>query len=262
MNIQREVRKMAEEIVSLHKDEVEYLCKSLNIKTEDVIQAWVIWDTGVNEYDNSVYSSNATRVAMHLHNYIKGNWHDKRQQKVLEFMEEIEPKNIAEIGFGTPQRYVSEYVLKNNIRLTLLDFDDESLSFAKYFLDTKSNSWKEGVTLRKYDMNTKEEIRDYDLYVFQDSIEHAEKPTEYLNKVSSQAKPGSYFIFCIPIEVDKAVPEHNMFWRDTEHTLSWIKESGLSVKKYFEIQMNPELDLFAKFLHPDFKEVLILAQKA
>lgn len=261
MIIQREIKTIAEEIIHLHKDEVDYLCKSLHISTEDVIQAWVIWDTGINEYDNSVYSSNATRVAMHLHNYIQGNWHDKRQQMVLELIQEIKPKNIAEIGFGTPQRYVTEYVLKNNTQLSLLDFDDESLIFAKYFLDTKSDSWKKNITLRKYNMNSEKKVENCDLYIFQDSIEHAESPTEYLHKVVSEAQVSSYFILCIPIEVDKGVPEHNMFWKDAIHALDWVKESGLSIKKYVEIEMNPDLDLFAKFLHPDFKELLVLAQK-
>ncbi len=260
MDVEENIKQIARKVIDLNKVDIESLCNTLHASVEDVIKAWVVWDTGINEYGNEIYSSDAMRVAMHLHNYIKGNWHDKRQEKVLDYIKELKPKSIVEVGFGTPQRYATEYVLNNDVKLNLLDFDQESLNFAKAFLDTKSDSWKSQIELRKYDMNSNEFIGDFDLYIFQDSIEHSEKPTEYLNKIVSQARKGSKFIFCIPIEVDKAIPEHNMFWRDTEHALNWIKESGLSIKKYNEIEMNPELDIFAKFLHKDFKEVLVLAE--
>ena len=228
---------------------------------EEVINAWVIWDTSITEYDNSVYSSNAMRIAMHLHNEIHGNWHDKRQSKVIDFMNQIKPRSIVEVGFGTPQRYVTEYVLKNHVRLSLLDFDAESLDFAKAFLDMKSNDWDMYITLREYNMNSGDAIGDFDLHLFQDSIEHANQPTEYFTSIVSAAKPQSHFILCLPIKICKAIPEHHIFWSSVGHALEWVMQGGLTVDTYHEIKMNPELDLFAEYLHPDFSELLVLGKK-
>lgn len=261
MEIRDRIEKIAEQTIAEAGESISALCEKLNTTPEEVVRAWVVWDTSINEYDNSIYTSNAMRIAMHLHNNVRGSWHDKRQSKVIDLIKQITPSSIVEVGFGTPQRYVTEYVFENHISLTLLDFDDESLDFAKAFLDTKSDNWSEHISLRKYDMNSKEPIGEFDLYIFQDSIEHSNEPTSYLKSVVSTAKPNSHFIFCIPIEIDKAVPEHHIFWRNTNHALEWIVQQGLQVISHSEIEMNSELDLFAKFLHPDFKEVLILAQK-
>ncbi len=255
------VRKLAEEIVEAHKTEVNFLCESFRVTETDIINAWVLWDTGINEYDNSVYNSSAMRIAMHLHNYIQGNWHDKRQKVVLDFVKEIKPKTIAEIGFGTPQRYVTEYVLKTDSHLSLLDFDEESLSFAEYFLDSTRTRWKNNVELIKYDMNSSEEVGNFECYIFQDSIEHANDPGKYLMKVVSSAPHNSHFIFSLPIEIDKPIPEHNIFWKDKAVALAWVESAGLTVSESIDIEMNKELDLFAKFLHPDFKEVVVHAVK-
>ena len=261
MEIRDGVIQIAKKTIAHASESVSVLCETLNTTPEEVLNAWVVWDTNINEYDNSIYNSNALRIAMHLHNEIQGSWHDKRQSEVLNFIHQIKPLSIAEVGFGTPQRYVTEYVLKNHVPLSLLDFDDGSLNFAKAFLDTKSNDWRKYITLRNYNMNSGNPIGDFDLYLFQDSLEHANKPTEYFKSIVSSAKPKSHFILCIPIEIDKAIPEHHMFWKNITHALEWVAQGGLLVKKYSEIKMNPELDLFAKFLHPDFKEILVLGEK-
>ena len=39
------------------------------------------------------------------------------------------------------------------------------------------------------------------------------------------------------------------------------EDAGLDIVTSSEIHMNPELDLFARNLHPDFKEVLVCARK-
>ena len=255
------VRKLAEQTIETHAQMVDFLCVSLHITREEVIEAWIVWDTGINEYNNSVYNSFAMRVAMHLHNCIPGNWHDKRQKLVLELLNKIKPFNIVDIGFGTPQRYVTDYVLRNGRQLTLLDFDDESLSFVKYFLNSVYKDWEEKISLRKYNMNSNDPIGVFDCYLLQDSIEHTNNPTKYLSKLVEQAAVGSYFIFSLPIEVDKPVPEHTIFWKDNGSALKWLEVAGLTVLESHNIDMDKDLDLFAKFLHPDFRELLVLALK-
>ncbi|MFA6158766.1 MAG: hypothetical protein WC763_04075 [Candidatus Paceibacterota bacterium] len=259
--VEAKVRKLAEETISLHRADVESLCASLGTNVEEVIGAWVAWDTGINDYSNSIYSSNATRIAMHLHNFIPGNWHDKRQAEVLKLISDIAPKRIADVGFGTPQRYVTEYVLQKDLSASLLDFDQESLDFAGSYLDTQSKNWRKQVSLRKYDMNSGEAIGDFDLYLFQDSVEHADDPSKYFSSAIVRANRGSYFVLSMPIEVNRAVPEHNIFWKSTEDALGWVRGHGLEIRGWSEIRMNPDLDLFAKHLHPEFKEILVWAQK-
>ena len=114
MNMSQElVRNMAGKAIAEHRTEVVRLCRLLGTTVDYVVSAWVVWDTGINEYDNSIYSSHAMRIAMHLHNLVPGNWHDERQKKVLALMRVLEPRKIVEVGFGTPQRYVADYVLRS-----------------------------------------------------------------------------------------------------------------------------------------------------
>lgn len=261
MEIKDSVRKLANEIIEKNLNEVDYFCTTLGITKDDIINAWEVWDTGINEYGNEIYKSYAMRIAMHLHNYIPNNWHDKRQDIVLKFLNEIRPESVVEVGFGTPQKYVNEYVLKHKKLLTLLDFDQESLRFAEIFLSSKSSVWNNYITLKKYDMNSNESIGSFDCYIFQDSIEHADNPTACLSKIVAKASSGSHFIFSLPIEVDKPVPEHHIFWKNDQDSLKWLIECGLTVKKHEDVLMNRELDLFASSLHPDFKEVVIYAIK-
>lgn len=252
---------VAEEVMKDNFEEVTRLCNDLKIKPEEIINAWVVWDTNILNYSNAIYSSTVLRCAMHLHNYVKNNWHEKRQNEVLRILEKLAPSKVVEIGFGTPQKYVTEYVLKNDVSLSLLDFDEESLEFAKRFLNIKSIAWKEKISLIKYDMDKDVLTNDFDTYIFQDSIEHAKNPSLYLSKLVVSSKKESHFIICLPIEVNKAVPEHNIFWKSKEDCLEWLKEKGLEIVEYHEIKMNSKIDVFVKYLHPNFLELLVLAKK-
>lgn len=261
MEIEKRIEDLARKVLEENAEESTALFDALHTNMNDVVKSWIVWDTGINEYGNEIYASTAMRCAMHFHNYVKGNWHDTRQEKVLEYIKKITPTSIVDIGFGTPQRYVTEYVLKNRTRLSLMDADVESIDFAKIFLDLKSNKWNEHINLIKYDMNSGVPEKNFNLYLFQDSIEHIKNPTAYLKSLVASAIEGSYFIFCLPIEIDKAIPEHAIFWKSQDDAICWLENSGLRVLDRFNISMNPEFDYFAKFLHPDFSELLVLAQK-
>ncbi|MFA5841692.1 MAG: hypothetical protein WC835_01865 [Candidatus Paceibacterota bacterium] len=245
-----------------HKKEIEYLCQKLNLTKSGVINAWITWDTGINNYGNDIYGSLELRLAMHLHNYLPGSWHIERQKKIIEFLDKIKPVNICEIGFGVPQNYIKEYVFKNsNVHLDLLDFDKEAIVFADALLGFWHKDYTKQISTKLYDLNSSQYPGDYDAYMFQDSIEHANSPTEYLSSLVSNIKKGTYFLFSLPIEVDKPVPEHFIFWKDDKGVFRWLEDSGLKVIKYSKISMNKDVDIFAEFLHKDFYEIIILAQK-
>ncbi|MGV8130927.1 MAG: hypothetical protein ACP5N7_02380, partial [Candidatus Pacearchaeota archaeon] len=232
-----------------------------NISTEQIIEAWIYWDTGIKKYSNQVYSSHALRVVMHLHNYLAGSWHEKRQKIVLEYLDKINSFSICEIGFGVPQKYVQELLSKDNTKLLLTDFEQTSLDVATSILDRWNSDWKSKVDLQIFDLNKHSLPAGYDTYVFQDSIEHADDPTAVLNKYVQSTPEGTYFIFSLPIEIENPIPEHHILWENEDNVLEWLKSAGLTIIDYQPVSMNKNVDIYSLFLHPEFRELLIFARK-
>lgn len=243
------------------RHEVNYLLQETCLTRRQIIDAWIFWDTGIREYTNEVYSSDAVRIAMHMHNMLPGNWHEKRQQKVSGYMDAIRPASVCEIGFGTPQKYVKKLLEEKHADVLLADFDETSIHFAGILLKYWQPVCGQMVSLQMFDMNRDVLPAGYDTYVFQDSIEHAIDPTTTLHASVGAADPQSHFIFSLPIEVENPIPEHFIFWKNREEVLRWVENAGLNIKDDMEIPMNKELDIYASSLHPDFKEIVILAQK-
>jgi hypothetical protein len=117
------------------------------------------------------------------------------------------------------------------------------------------------VTLAFFDLNTDKLPPGYSVVIFQDSIEHASTPTAILEKFVASSASNTYFIFTLPIEVEKPIPEHNIVWKDEEEVLDWLKDAGLDILDKSTITMNPAVDLFSRSLHPDFREIAVLARK-
>ncbi|MBP9762017.1 hypothetical protein KBD34_00180 [Patescibacteria group bacterium] len=238
--------------------EIDYLKQRLGISDAQIRASWIFWDTKKRDYSNEVYSSNALRLVMHLHNYLKGSWHEKRQKIVLEYLQEVSAKKICDIGFGTPQLYVHRLLNDPGIEMTLADFEDSSLSFAETVLDYWKRDWKDRVKLKRFDLNHDDLLKGFDTYLFQDSIEHADDPSKTLQRYVETLPKGTHLIFSLPIEIDNPVPEHHICWKDEQEIIDWLKEAGLSVDTYQRIDMDPEVDLFSQFLHPEFREVVVL----
>lgn len=245
-----------------NRQEVEYLQKETNLTREQIIRAWIFWDTGIRGYANEVYSSDALRFTMHMHNMLPGNWHEKRQQKVSEYMRVIRPRSICEVGFGTPQRYVKESLQSGDADILLADYEGTSIRFAKKVLTYWNPAGAEKVKLKIFNMNRDPLPSEYEAYVFQDSLEHAEDPTAVLRSYVESARQKSHFIFSLPVEVENPIPEHFICWENGKAVVDWVAASGLNVLDSQEIAMNRELDIYASSLHPDFREIVILAQKS
>ncbi len=244
-----------------HRGEIEYLKKVLSISRSQIYATWLLWDAKKRTYSNEVYSSDALRLVMHLHNYLEGSWHKKRQTIVLDYLQRVKAKKICDIGFGTPQKYVQRFLESQETEIFLMDFEESSLSFAEKVLDYWSQNWRKNVTLGLFDMNTDELPKGFDSYLFQDSIEHADDPSEALHRFVEQMPKGTNVIFSLPIEIENPVPEHHIYWKNEEEIVAWLERAGLSAISHETILMDKNVDLFCLSLHPDFREVVLEARK-
>ncbi len=243
----------------IHKSEIEFLMSEFKITKEQLFTSWLYWDTSIRKYSNEVYSSDALRLVMHLHNYLKDSWHEKRQVYVLHYLNEIVPKSICEIGFGTPQRYVKEY-LEKDVKIMLSDYEQSSLQFAEKLLSRWNPNWRQKVYLTIFDLNKDILPADYSVYIFQDSIEHANNPSETLKKYVNKVSVGTHFIFSLPIEIENPIPEHHIFWKDKNEVLGWLADCGLEIIDSASIEMNRDVDIYSLSLHPNFSELVVLTR--
>lgn len=244
-----------------YSKEINFIQKSLGISKKEVKKAWIYWDTGIREYSNEIYSSESMRFVMYLHNLLNGNWHEKRQKIILNYLEELSPKSICEIGFGVPQKYVREFLSDKRIKIILADFEKTSIKFAENIFSFWNICWKENITLLEFNMSTDSLPLKQDVYIFQDSIEHSASPTDTLKKFVASADTRANFLFSLPVEIESPIPEHHICWKNKHEIKKWLSECGLKIVKYKKIEMNKDLDLFSHFLHPDFHEVIIWAKK-
>lgn len=257
---------MAREIINSpeYKDEVEYLCTTLQISKEDIVNSWVIWDTGINDYGNEIYKPVATRVAMHLHNYLKNSWHEKIQDLILKKIIDLGSLRICDIGFGTPHNYVKRYVLENpkNASLVLLDIEPEAIHFAQVLLNYWDKNYSQHIKLAVYDLDSNMLFDNTtDTYILLDSIEHAKDPTSALKRLVKNATERSKFLLSLPIEIENPIPEHFILWKNDKEAMAWLNDCGLTPISKEIVSMNPDIDIFAKFLHPDFHELFVVAEK-
>src|SRR3989344_3486985 len=180
-----------------HKKELEHLLLALKLRGEDVVQAYVAWDFDSNSYGNEIYDSLPLRLAMYLHYLLKGSWHEVRQNEIIDILNKHPVTSIVDVGFGAPQRYIKDVVLKGRIKATLLDIYDSALIFSKALLDYWDPQWQDTIELRRYNMDIEGYIGDYDLYLFQDSIEHTKNPTQYLKDLVFKSPVASKFVFSL-----------------------------------------------------------------
>ncbi len=242
-----------------YKEEIEYLLSKLNLTKEEVIQAYINYDMDVFAYENEIYESLAMRMVLHLHYLLKGSWHQDRQKEILKIIVRINPESIVDMGFGTPTRYIREYVLKEKKKLVLVDLYESAFRFSKVLLDYLASSWKEIISFKKIDMNTHEYPGDFDAYLFQDSIEHVENSGDYLLKIVKKSPLNSRFILSLPI--GPKVPAHTISWDTDEEAINWLKECGLKVIDSKRVFINPNVDLFADQLDGKLHNLVVDCSK-
>ena len=247
MNKETKLREFAKGVIehSEYKAEIKKILGKLGITEEEAIQDYVNYDLDVNAYSNEIYESLGMRMVLHLHNLLERSWHQERQQTILEMLSGLENvKSIVDMGFGVPIRYVKEYVLKNkNLKLTLVDMYDSAFDFSRVLLDSWSENWRDQIEFKKLDMNSHEYVGDFDVYIFQDSIEHVEKATEYLSKTVKLAPKSAKFVLSLPI--GPKVPSHFISWKTGQEAGEWLKKCGLTFGRSKKVYVNRDVDLFA-----------------
>ncbi|MBF6202565.1 hypothetical protein IU483_00340 [Streptomyces gardneri] len=263
MEYREQVAKLIDSLLAVPacRAELEYLQRRLSIPPQEIIDAWMFYDLSIMNYSNESYSSTSLRMAMHLHNQLAGNWHDRRQEIVLGYLETIAPEAVCDIGFGTPQRYVRHYLSTRRVEMALCEFESTSLEFAELVLEHWRPDWSSTIKLIEHDMNRDELPAGYPAYLFQDSIEHALQPTETLHRYVDSAWSGTYFLFSLPIEVADPIPGHHISWPEEAAALDWLGAAGLTVLDKEVIHFHADLDLHSHRLHPDTRQLAVLSVK-
>lgn len=230
-----------------HREENLFLMNKMNLSQREVVDTYIQYDLNVNTYENEFYRSLAARMVLHLKYQQKESWHNLRQQQMIELLCLAGRRKIIDLGFGAPSRYVRDYVFQHkDVSLTLADRYTSALKFAKTLLDYWSPYWKERINLKRHDMNEEKVPQGYDLYIFQDSIEHVRNPEKYLKGL----RKDSLLLFSLPI--CKKSSSHQREWHTSDQAKEWIELQGLkSVGRDCEriVSINPKIDLFAEQLN-------------
>jgi 2-polyprenyl-3-methyl-5-hydroxy-6-metoxy-1,4-benzoquinol methylase len=259
---EQKLRKFAKSVINdpRYKGEIEYLLRYFNLKEEQLIQEYVNYDLDVFSYGNEIYESIVMRLVLHLHNLLDGSWHKDRQKIILEFLEKINFETAVDVGFGVPTKYLKSYLLnKSTKKFTLVDFYESAFDFAKVILSRLSSSYNKTINFEKKNMDDMEYLGDYDIFLFQDSIEHTKDPTGYLKKTVSLSPKKSKFILSLPIGPE--VPSHYIEFKDKENAIKWLENLGLKIEESKDIFVNPRVDLFANDLDKKFYNFIVLCSK-
>lgn len=241
--------------------QIKLICKSLRLDMQDIINEFFHYNLDVQSLEgNNVYKSLPNRFVLHIHNLIKDSWHIDRQKITKELIQRVSPDNMADIGFGVPSQYVYDLVIKENkFNVTFIDKYCSAFKFAKGLLDQWGDDWKTRIFFLKKDMDSNEYVGDYDLYLFQDAIEHTIDPTNYLKKHVEYSPKDSKFIISLPI--GPLFPRHYMEWKTDEEGKKWLEECGLDVESETKIFVNPKVDLFADQIDPNYHDLYVLCNK-
>lgn len=240
-------------------EDFDYLMNELNVPISNIKTMFHKYNGNVFAYNNDIYETLTVRFAQFLNNCNRNSWHEERQDAIVKYLQNINVTSIIDIGFGVPSRYVKDVVLKNNIRLTLLDKYPEAIRFGKTLLDSWDKNWKKNISFKLLDITNADNLQaKYDLYILYDSIEHSLNPNKSMSSIFKRALVGSKFLFSIP--VGPQIPCHFMKWDSEIEALNWVKFHGMKILDSHIIQPNESGDLFTK---QEFKffNVIVLAEK-
>ena len=258
---EQKLREFAKSVLEYpeYTEEIEYLLSKLKLSKEEVIRAYVNYDLDIFAYENEIYESLAMRMVLYLHYLLKGSWHQDRQDSILRMIEKIKPESIIDMGFGAPTKYIRYYVLKNKVKTTLADLYGSAFEFSKVLFDYLNPSWNEFILFKQIDMNKHEYPGDFDCYIFQDSIDHVNDSTKYLNKLVKESPSDSRFIFSLPIGPMMSV--HTINWDTEEEAIKWLEDSGLKILDSDKVFINPDVDLFAEQIKEELYNLIVICKK-
>lgn len=255
-------REMANSVLkhSEHERQLINLMNKLRLDEERVINSFLEYNMDIKAFDNEVYDSIANRFVLHIHNILEGSFHQKRQDEIIRLLEKIKPSNVIDIGFGVPSRFVRDLALKNKLfKTTLCDLYEDAFKFAKVLLEQWHQNWHEMISFKKTDMNNVHLIGDFDVYLFQESIEHVQDPTTCLKKYVQLSPPSAKFILYLPINAP--IPAHFIVWNSHLEAETWLGDCGLKIEEQIHIKPNESIDLFADVLGNDYYNVLFSCTK-
>lgn len=242
-----------------HKKELSILMDTFSLTKEDIINTFLDYNMDIFSHGNEIYSSQAIRVVLHIHNLLKDSWHIERQNKASDLINLVNPKRIIDLGFGVPSLYVKN-VLANKKKLTLCDMFEAPLEFAKSLIQIWNQDWVNYVSFLHSNLSNVENcVGNYDLYIFLNSIEHVEEPTACLSKYVELSSSDSSFLIEIPI--GPITPEHCYEWKTVEEAIEWTNKCGLKILKGHQIYVNPKVDLFAEQHNFAYSSYLMLCNK-
>ena len=235
------------------------LCLKLNLHIQEIIDAFLKYNLNVFEYGNEIYDSLPLRMVLHIHNLVKDSWHQERQKTALSFIKLVSPKNMIDMGFGEPSLYVKTLLSRKTTKITLCDFSDTAFTFARALLDLWNPFWHEIVSFQKLDMNHEQLDKEFELYLFQDSIEHLKEPRERLLSYINRSSPGAKFLLSLPI--GPISPSHFIEWKTEAEAKCWIESIGLKSLEEKIVTANPEIDLFAEQFNFNMKDYYVLCER-
>lgn len=240
-------------------DEIYKVANKLKISYKDIAQSYLDYNFDVRNFGNEIYESLSIHLTMHVLNLLEKSWHQDRQNTVLEYLLLSKAQSVIDIGFGIPSLYVRQALAHRTLKITLSDYSEAAFTFAKVLLEEWDPAWTEVVSFKKSNMEEQEYIGSFDLYVFQDSIEHTTDPTGYLSKQVQLSAPSAQFLIGLPI--GPIIPSHFMAWDSTSAAIEWLKSCGLKIKTSKLISVNPNVDLFAEPLGNNLKNFFVLCDK-
>ena len=242
-----------------YREELNIIKKHMNITNDNIIELFIKYNLDVYAIDNAIYNSSAIPLILHLHNLVAQSWHQERQDTILKFLQEVNPRSIADIGFGVPSKYTRHLLAEKRSILTLCDFSEHAFKFAEVLLGIWDRNWASLINFRRMNMETGDYIGAYDLYMFIDSIEHVTDSARYLKKYVSLSPPSSQFILSLPI--GPLIPMHYIAWSTTQEALAWLKQCDLMVENMREVRVNPGVDLFAEQYNYEYYNVIVRCKK-
>ena len=244
-----------------YKKQLYSIMAKFNLTEEDVINSYLDYNLDIYQSDNNIYDSVANRMVLHIHNLILDSWHQDRQQVITNYIQNIQPQTVVDIGFGVPSRYLKEIILhEKNIKAALCDLFDSAFNFASALLEQWDSKWQDIISFKKVDMNNACEIGNFDVYLFQDSIEHVKEPTKCLTEYVKYSPANAKFILSLPI--GPLFPRHYIAWLNDESAYDWLKECGLTIIETKSVWVNLEVDLFAEQLGEDYHNLIVLCSKS
>ncbi len=268
-NLEIKLNKLANSVLEhrRHKPEFEKLFHSLHISKDELIKSIINYTTNKGNFENSEYANKLMRLTLHLHNLVHGTYHFQKGKIILDYISRNNAGTLADIGFGTPNRYIFNRALKKQ-PTTLIDQDKSAEITSRAIFEARSIN-DSTIDYATHNMNTNGYIGDFNTYVLLDSIEHTLNPTRYLQQLVGNSPKHANFIFTIPImkntkkDGKKIHHFHHMEWLTTDDATDWLSDRGLNIIEHDLIIPNPSVDFFAykDSLTPSYKCLAVNCNK-